>query len=65
MVWYLMISYDSIAFYDVGFGARSVSRKTPIYFILHYNIFYVGKQPLHHFLLAATSALVVIVVDDN
>ena len=30
-----MISYDSIAcFYDVRFGARAVSRKTPIYFIL-------------------------------
>merc|ERR1712018_155376 len=32
-----MISYDSIAwycmFYDVGFGAQAVSRKTPIYFI--------------------------------
>ena len=35
MVRYLMISYDSIAcFYDVGFGARAVSRKTPIYFII-------------------------------
>ena len=26
--------YGIASFYDVGFGARAVSRKTPIYFIL-------------------------------
>ena len=35
ILWYLMTPLHGIAcFYDVGFGARAVSRKTPIYFII-------------------------------
>ena len=36
-------------FYDVGFGARAVSRKTPIYFIVHFigsNSIKYGKDNL-------------------
>ena len=33
MVSYLMVSNSIARYYVVGFGARAVSRKTPIYFI--------------------------------
>ena len=38
MVFYAIPLHGIACFYDVGFGARAVSRKTPIYFIKYYQI---------------------------
>ena len=64
ILWYLMTPLHGIAcFYDVGFGARAVSRKTPIYFMQVY-FWEIGHTvrlvnphiPTFHFLKISTFA---------